>query len=173
MQTLRLYLYDQILTLQISPDQTLTLEDRTVYTRPIVLYKGINNKLKVLVKNADQKSVDITGLTFYAELVRTPQQDFVSSFTISNITPASGVAELTIPASVINPEPVGFYHLLIKYDNGTDDVMAYSDDNYSVAIPVHLKLGYRVSGDEYELGENLDLGSVPELVDEIRDLGEL
>jgi hypothetical protein len=38
---------------------------------------------------------------------------------------------------------------------------------------VELKLGYRVSGDEYELGENLDMGSVPELVDEIRDLGAL
>lgn len=173
MQTLRLYLYDQVLSLQISPDQTLTLEDRTVYTRPITLYKGIDNKLKVLVKNADQKPVNITGLTFYAELMRTPQQDFVESFTLVNVTPVSGVAEVTIPASVLNPAPVGFYHLLIKYDNGTDDVMAYSDDNYSVAIPVHLKLGYRVSGDEYELGENLDLGSVPELVDEIRDLGEL
>lgn len=173
MQTLRLYLYDQILALQISPDQTLILEDRTVYTRPITLYKGINNTLKVLVKNADQKPVNITGMTFYAELVRTPQQDFVSSFSITNVTPASGVAELAIPASVINPAPVGFYHLLIKYNNGGDDIMAYSDDNYSVAIPVNLKLGYRVTGNEYELGENLDLGSVPELVDEIRDLGEL
>jgi hypothetical protein len=38
---------------------------------------------------------------------------------------------------------------------------------------VNLKLGYQVTGDEYTLGENLDLGSVPELVDEIRDLGEL
>lgn len=173
MQTLRIYLYDQFLALQISPDQALTLEDRTVYTRPIILYKGINNTLKVLVKNADQKPVNITGLTFYAQLVRTPQQDFVGSFTITNITPVSGVAELTIPASVLNPAPEGFYHLLIKYDNGTDDVMVYSDDNYSVAIPVHLKLGYRVTGDEYILGENLDLGSIPELVDEIRDLGEL
>ena len=173
MQTLRIYLYDQILSLQISPDQTLTLEDRTVYTRPIILYKGINNKLKVLIKNADQQPVNVTGLTFYAELVRTPQQDFVNSFTITMVTPLSGVAELTIPASVLNPEPVGFYHLLIKYHTGAEDVIAYSDDNYSVAIPVNLKLGYQVTGDEYTLGENLDLGSVPELVDEIRDLGEL
>jgi hypothetical protein len=173
MQTLRLYLYDQILSLQISPDQTLILEDRTVFTKPIVIYKGINNRLKILVKNADQKAVNITGLTFYAELVRTPQRDFVSSFNITNVTPANGVAELEIPASVINPVPVGYYHLLVKYNNGTDDVMAYADDNYSVAIPVELKLGYRVSGDEYDLGENLDMGSVPELVDEIRDLGAL
>jgi hypothetical protein len=74
---------------------------------------------------------------------------------------------------VINPEPVGYYHLLVKYNAGADDIMAYSDDNYSVAIPVELKLGYRVSGDEYDLGENLDMGSVPERVDEIRDLGAL
>ena len=173
MQSLRVYLYDQILKLQISSDQTITLEDRTVYTKPIVLYKGIDNTLKLLVKNADQKAVDITSKTFYAELVRTPQRDFVAGFTATVVDAVTGIAEIAVPASVINPEPVGWYHLLVKYTESGTDHMAYSDDNYSVAIPVELKLGYRVPGDEYELGENLDLGSVPERVDEIRDLGAL
>lgn len=173
MQSLRVYLYDQILKLQISSDQTITLEDRTVYTKPIVLYKGIDNTLKLLVKNADQKAVDITDKTFYAELVRTPQRDFVSAFQATLVDAAKGVAEITVPASVINPEPVGWYHLLVKYTQNGADYLSYSDDNYSVAIPVELKLGYRVPGDNYELGENLDMGSVPERVDEIRDLGAL
>ena len=173
MQSLRVYLYDQILKLQISSDQTITLEDRTVYTKPIVLYKGIDNTLKLLVKNADQKAVDIASKTFYAELVRTPQRDFVAAYTATTVSASTGVAEFVITASTINPEPVGWYHLLIKYTETGADHLAYSDDNYSVAIPVELKLGYRVPGDNYELGENLDLGSVPERVDEIRDLGAL
>lgn len=173
MQTVRIYLYDQILNLQIYGDGSITVEDRTVFTRSLVMYKGIDNRLKLLVKNADEKAQNITGKTFYAELVRTPQRDFVAAFSANVVDVAKGVAEITIPASVINPEPVGWYHLLIKYTESGTDYMAYSDDNYSVAIPVELKLGYRVSGDEYELGENLDMGSVPERVDEIRDLGVL
>lgn len=173
METVRIYLYDQILKLQISDDRTITVEDRTVYSRPLTIYKGIDNRLKVLVKNSDQKAVDISTLTFYGELVRTPQRDFVSALAVTATTANLGLAEIVVPASVINPEPVGYYHLLIKYTDGTYTHAAYSDDNYSVAIPVELKLGYRVSGDVYELGENLDMGSIPELVDENRDLGTL
>ena len=173
MQTVRVYLYDQNLKLQIFGDGSITVEDRTVFTRSLVLYKGIDNRLKLLVKNADEKAQDITSKTFYAELVRTPQRDFVAGFTATVVDAVTGIAEIAVPASVINPEPVGWYHLLVKYTESGTDHMAYSDDNYSVAIPVELKLGYRVPGDEYELGENLDLGSVPERVDEIRDLGAL
>jgi hypothetical protein len=36
-----------------------------------------------------------------------------------------------------------------------------------------LQLGYRVAGGVYDLTEDLDLGSIPELVDEVRDLGGL
>jgi hypothetical protein len=173
MQTLRIFLYDQTIPLQISDDYSITVEDRAVYSKPINLFKGIDNPIKLLIKNSDQKAIDISMLTFYAELVRTPQQDFVASFTATPVTAAAGIAQIVIPASVINPEPVGYYRLLIKYSQGSSTFPAYSDDNYGVAIPVFLQLGYRVSGDVYELGENLDLGSIPELVDENRDLGAL
>lgn len=173
MQTVRVYLYNQILNLQIYGDGLITVEDRTVFTRPLVFYKGIDNHLKLLVKNADEKAQNIATKTFYAELVRTPQRDFVAAFTATVVDETKGIAELTVPASVINPEPVGWYHLLLKYTESGADHVAYTDDNYSVAIPVELKLGYRVTGDVYELGENLDMGSIPELVDEIRDLGAL
>jgi hypothetical protein len=173
MQTVRVYLYDQILNLQILDDGSITVEDRTVFTRSLVLYKGIDNRLSLRVYNADEKAQNITTKTFHAELVRTPQRDFVGSFAATVVDAATGRAQITIPASVINPEPVGWYYLLVKYTEADQDYMVYNDDNYQVAVPVELRLGYRVSGDDYELGENLDLGSVPELVDEIRDLGAL
>ena len=173
MQTIKLYLYEQTIQLQISGDSALTVEDRIVYTKPLVLFKGIDNPIKIQVKNSDQKAVNITDLTFYAQLVRTPQQDFVSAFTATVISASTGLAQIIIPATVLNPAPVGYYHLLIKYFTGFTTLPAYADDNFSVAIPVNLQLGYRVSGDTYDLGEIMDLGSLPELVDEIRDLGAL
>lgn len=170
-QTLRIYLYDQQVKLQISANGILQLEDREVYTRPVTLYKGLDNVLRLLVKTPDQKAVDITNLTFQAELMRSPQQDWVADFTATTTVAASGDAQIVIPASVLNPAPTGFYHLLVRYTDSGNVYPAYIDDNYSVAIPVDLRLGYRVPGDEYEEAENLDLGSLPELVDEIRDLG--
>jgi len=173
METIRIFVYDQILNLQIADDNTLNIEDRIVYTKPINLFKGIDNVIKVLIKNSDQKVVDITTLTFYAELVKSPQQDFVGSFTLVTTSALLGEAKLTIPAYILNPQEIGNYYILIKYSSGGNDIPAFADDNYQIAIPSYLSLGYRVPGDVYDLSDNLDLGSIPELEDEIRDLGAL
>jgi hypothetical protein len=172
MQTLRVYVYDQVLKLQINPDQTIVVEDREVYTKPLSIYQGINNTVKLLVKNSDQKAVNITGKTFYAQLLTVPDNDHVASFTAQVVDAAKGVAEITIPVAVTGVARRGFYHLAVRYTENNSAKPAYSDDNYSVLIPVHLQLGYRVPGEVYDLTEDLDLGSIPELVDEIRDLGE-
>ena len=118
METIRIFVYDQILNLQIADDNTLNIEDRIVYTKPINLFKGIDNVIKVLIKNSDQKVVDITTLTFYAELVKSPQQDFVGSFTLVTTSALLGEAKLTIPAYILNPQEIGNYYILIKYSSG-------------------------------------------------------
>lgn len=173
MQTLRVYLYDQILRLQIFPDQTVILEDRNVYTRPLTLYQGIDNTVKLLIRNSDQKAIDITGKTFYAQLLTVPDNDHVASFAATVVDAAKGIAEVTIPVGVTSVAALGYYHLALRYVQGETTNPAYIDDNYGVLIPVHLQLGYRVAGDVYDLTDDLDLGSIPELVEEIRDLGEL
>jgi len=173
MQTLRVYLYDQILRLQIYPDQTIVVEDRNVYTKPLTLYQGINNTLKLLVRNSDQKAIDITGKTFYAQLFTVPDHDQVASFTASVIDAVSGQAAITVPASIMNSVALGHYHLALRWVENSVTNLTYIDDNYGVLVPVTIQLGYRVAGTVYDLTEDLDLGSIPELVDEIRDLGEL
>jgi hypothetical protein len=173
MQTLRVYLYDQILRLQIFPDQSIIVEDRNVYTRPLTIYQGINNTVKLLVRNSDQKAVDIIDKTFYAQLLTVPDNDHVASFTAQLVDAAKGIAEVTIPVNVTSVLTTGYYHLALRYVEGDETKPVYTDDNYGVLIPVHVQLGYRVTGAVYDLTEDLDLGSIPELVDEIRDLGEL
>ena len=172
MQTLRVYVYDQVLKLQINPDQTIVVEDREVYTKPLAIYQGIDNTVKLLVKNSDQKAVNITGKTFYAQLLTVPDNDHVASFTATVVDAAKGIADITIPVAVTGVARLGYYHLAVRYTDNGSVKPAYSDDNYGVLIPVHLQLGYRVPGAVYDLTDDLDLGSIPELVDEIRELGE-
>lgn len=148
-----------------------------MYAKPLTIYKGINNPIKVVVKNQDQKTVDLTGLTLYVEMVTRPGGDYVGSFTAEatatdDIT--KGRMTITVPASLINPIVAGWYHFLVKYVDGSgNNLPAYNDDNYSVAIPVYLNEGYRVEGNVYDREEDNNLGSVPELTHEIRDLGAL
>lgn len=171
MQSIFIYLYDQILKLQLTQDYELRVEDPIVYTQPLNIYKGINNPIKIQVRNSDQKPLNITGLTFYAEILRNPERDFVGSVTATVVDAVKGIANIVIPAATLNPLAPGYYTLMVKCWNGTAYQIGYVDDNYSVEIPMLLTTGYRVPGDVYELGEHLDLGSLPELVDEIRDLG--
>lgn len=173
MQTLRVYVYDQVLKLQINPDQTIIVEDREVYTKPLSIYQGIDNTVKILVKNSDQKAVNITSKTIYAQLLTVPDNDQVASFAAQVVDAAKGIAEITIPVAITNAARLGYYHLAVRYVENNVTKPAYSDDNYGVLIPVHLQLGYRVAGSVYDLTEDLDLGSIPELVDEVRDLGGL
>lgn len=177
MQTLRIYLYHQILKLQFREGGLLTTEDRTVYAKPLTIYKGIDNPIKVVVKNQDQKTVDLTGLTVYVEMLTRPGGDYIGTFTAEATATddrTKGRLTITVPASLINPIVAGWYHFLVKYVDGSgNNLPAYNDDNYGIAIPVYLHEGYRVEGNVYDREEDNNLGSIPELVNEVRDLGAL
>ena len=42
-------------------DPTIKTRNRVVYSRPITVYQGIDNPIQVVVKNQDQKNVNLTG----------------------------------------------------------------------------------------------------------------
>ena len=54
MQTIKLYLVDQIAEVQIMDPAIFTVRNRTVYSRPIKVYQGVDNPIQVVVKNQDQ-----------------------------------------------------------------------------------------------------------------------
>ena len=75
MQTIISYYYDNTVTIQFDIDSTclipvsISQRNRVVYTRPIKIYKGITNIVKIAVQNADQKPIDITGHTLVFNIV--------------------------------------------------------------------------------------------------------
>lgn len=173
MQRVQIYLLTQTLQLQVASDGTLLVENKSVYSQPLVAYQGINNPIQIQVRNAEQRRVDISGLTFQVDLLRTPDRDLVTQATATTVNASQGLAEFQLSAAALNPLTPGFYILLVKYWDNTDFRIGYINDHYGIEIPIQVLPGYRVTGDVYDLGETLDLGSLPELVDEIRDLGEL
>jgi hypothetical protein len=189
MQTIKLYLYPQNINLQIFDSGIITVEDRNVYTKPLVVFKGINNYVQILVKNADQKSINITGMTFYAEILKSPAQDFIGTLPVTIVDGTNGIASVNIPSVLINPVPLGYYTLLINVTSSGITQPGYIDDNYGIAINFVVKNGYSIDNNVYESGqnfnmgsldgevvkltENFDMGNIPDLEDEIRDLGEL
>ena len=80
MQTVTNYYYDNKIEVQFDFDNTCLVpdipqKDRVVYTRPIQVYKGVTNILKIEIKNADQKPVNVTGHTLTFNIV----EDYVYS----------------------------------------------------------------------------------------------
>jgi hypothetical protein len=64
MQEITGYLYTNWVECQINDSSTTNIRNRIVYARPIQLYKNIDNTLKFVFKNQDQKRVYIDGYTF-------------------------------------------------------------------------------------------------------------
>ena len=63
MQEITGYLYTNWIECQLNDDPTITTRNRIVYARPIQIYKNIDNTLKFVFKNQDQKRVHINAYT--------------------------------------------------------------------------------------------------------------
>lgn len=173
MQLIRMFIQQQKIRLKISDSAPNVQEDRKVYSRPVQLFKGINNELSIAVSNADQKPVNISNYQIQVDLVSADAQDLLGRFSAEITDAAQGLADVQIPAWIINPAPTGWYRLLVRYADDAAGAQrpGFVNDNYQMSIPVQLQLGYRIPGEVYDDAENLDLGSLPDLVTEVRDLG--
>ena len=59
MQTVKAFIYDQKVEVQILDTTIFTTRNRIVYSRPIKVYQGIDNPLQIIVKNQDQKNFKV------------------------------------------------------------------------------------------------------------------
>ena len=61
MITVKAYIYPNTAEVQVFDPSIFTTRNRIMYSRPIKVYQGIDNPIQVIVRNQDQKSVDLTG----------------------------------------------------------------------------------------------------------------
>ena len=156
MQTLACYLYPVLLECQVITTETVTTRYPIVYANRIKLYKAADNKLKLLFKNNDQKSVDFSGYTVQFSIFKnTASPAVTTAVTLPTSQTATTNAVLTINSILDELDP-GFYNYAIDATDGNgNDVVVYSDDNYGVVGQLEIVLRHQNTTTAVQLVPNL------------------
>ena len=83
MITVKAYLYPNTVEVQVFDPTIFTTRNRQVYSRPIKVYQGVDNPIQVIIKNQDQRPVDMTGSTVTASIQDPVNQVTIKSYGVS------------------------------------------------------------------------------------------
>jgi hypothetical protein len=115
-----------------------------VYSRPIKVYQGIDNPVQVIIKNQDQKSVNLTGYTMQAQIQDPTNGVTVETYAVTFTDITKGLANFTIDRATINTLEQRFYKLTFKTikQNDNTEQPIYIDDNYGVPLDLQVLPAY-------------------------------
>lgn len=144
MQTIKTYLYPNTAEVQLFDPAIFTTRNQQVYSRPIKVYQGIDNPIQVVVKNQDQKSVDLTGSTVTASIQDPTNQVTIKSYAVTWANIQLGQGTFTFDANTINSLEQRFYKLAFSSTVTSTDVTrpVYIDDNYGVPLDLEVLPAY-------------------------------
>ena len=147
MITVKTYLYPNTAEVQVFDPTIFTTRNRTVYSRPIKVYQGIDNPIQVVIKNQDQKKVDLTGYSVQVDIQDPTNQVTVASYALTWADQTTGLGRFTIDLTTVNSLEQRFYKLTFRTiadAEGGDVVEAplYIDDNYGVPLDLQILPAY-------------------------------
>ena len=144
MQTIKAYLYDNTVEVQILDTHIYSKRNRIVYSRPIKIYKGIENPIQVVVKNQDQKAVNLTGYSVQADIQDPVNEVTVASYAVTWANIQLGLGGFTIDNTTVDALDQRFYKLTLKTIKTSDDSEkpVYVDDNYGVPLDLEVLPAY-------------------------------
>jgi S-adenosylmethionine hydrolase len=144
MITVKAYFYPNTVEVQIFDPSIFTTRNRVVYSRPIKVYQGIDNPVQVIVKNQDQKSVDLTGYTLQASIQDPVNQATIETYAITMADIVKGLGTFVIDRGTINTLENRIYKLTFKTIKQSDNTEQpiYIDDNYSVPLDLQILPAY-------------------------------
>jgi hypothetical protein len=144
MITVKAYLYPNTVEVQVFDPAIFTTRNRQVYSRPIKVYQGVDNPVQVLVRNQDQKSVDLTGSTVTASIQDPVNQVTIKSYAVTWANIQLGQGTFTLDANTINSLEQRFYKLAFSTTVVSSDVTSpvYIDDNYGVPLDLQVLPAY-------------------------------
>ena len=147
MITVKAYLYPNLAEVQVFDPTIFTTRNRQVYSRPIKVYQGIDNPIQVVVKNQDQKSVDLTGYTVEASVQDPVNQLTINTYAVtfaSNVALQKGEGSFVLDKATINSLEQRFYKLTFNTNKDSDDSQTplYVDDNYGVPLDLEILPAY-------------------------------
>jgi hypothetical protein len=165
MQQIQSYLYPNTLVVQFQDPTIFAPRNRNVYSRPIVVYQGIDNPLQIVVRNQDQKPVNLTGYSLQIDI-----QDPVNKLTayslavsFTDITKGQGI--VTIDAATVNSLDQRIYKLTMRTidDISSSERPVYIDDNFGVPLDLDVREAYYATTEGFNAYNEgiFDSGNLP------------
>ncbi len=128
---------------------------RRVYNRNVKIYRGVDNRVDLQVKNSDQKAVSITGYHFVFNLINSETQKLLISKDCADVddsSPNRGRMFVTLSEAELSSIEPGLYHYTIVRETR----QSLEDGNYSVTQrePMYIDSQYGVYA-VIEIGNNI------------------
>lgn len=144
MITIKAYLYPNTVEVQIMDPTIFTTRNRVVYSRPIKVYQGIDNPIQIVVKNQDQKSVDLSGYSLQVDIQDPTNRVTVNSYGVQYIDFTQGTGTFTLDRLTLDSMEQRFYKLTVKRINRLDNTEQpiYVDDNFGVPLDLEVLPAY-------------------------------
>ena len=115
-----------------------------MYSRPIKVYQGIDNPIQVIIRNQDQKSINLTGYAVQADLQDPLNQVTIESYAVNFVNVARGLGRFTLDKITLDGLEQRFYKLTFKLIHLSDNIESpvYIDDNYGVPLDLEILPAY-------------------------------
>jgi uncharacterized protein YukJ len=138
------YLYSNIVEVQIWDPTIFSPRNRVVYSRPITVYQGIDNPLQIVIKNQDQKPVNMTGYTVQLNIEDPVNEVTAYSLAVNFTDITKGTGTVTVDTSTVNSLDQRIYKLTLKkvLTANNSETPLYIDDNFGVPLDLEVKPAY-------------------------------
>jgi len=138
------YLYSNIVEVQIWDPTIFSPRNRVVYSRPITVYQGIDNPLQIVIKNQDQKPVDLTGYTVQLGIEDPVNLATAHSLAVSFVDITKGRGTVMIDTATVNSLEQRRYKITLKKILTADSSESplYIDDNFGVPLDLEVRPAY-------------------------------
>ena len=154
MQFNPVYLYVNKLDVFTTPTDTWSTERyRRVYNRNLKIFRGVDNRIDIQVRNSDQKASNIAGSTLVFNLVSQDTKDLILQKDFTAMDLATGKVTIVVTAEELLDLNTGFYNYsIVKEVRSTVDSTDYIVNS---KMPLYMDSQYdtigtlEITGDVY------------------------
>ena len=145
MQFNPVYLYVNKLDVFTTPTDTWSTERyRRVYNRNLKIFRGVDNRIDIQVRNSDQKASNIAGSTLVFNLVSQNTKDLVLQKDFTGMDLATGKVTIIVTADELLDLDIGFYNYsIVKEVRSTVDSTDYVVNS---KMPLYMDSQYATVG---------------------------
>ena len=150
---------------QIWDQSIFSPRNRVVYSRPIIVYQGIDNPLQIVVKNQDQKAVDLSGYTVQIDIQDPVNKLTAYTFAVTFTDITKGQGTVILDKDTVNSLDQRIYKLTMRTisDDDASEKPLYIDDNFGVPLDLQVREAYYATTEGFNAYNEgiFDSGNLP------------